>query len=88
MDDASKKILDSIPREPVAKSDPSVRFTNFSLQDRLSEENGSVYGNWSPSFAGACSGGFTSGIPVGAIQSLSDVGACPDGRRVIQAVHN
>ena len=55
MDKESKAILDKIPRksdEPAGAA--LLTFTNFTRKDLMYIANGKIYGNWRPSFGGAC----------------------------------
>ncbi len=75
--------------EASASAVSNYKYTHFARKDKVRKKNGWVYGNWEPSFAGACTSPFVRQIAAGAIIELKDVGQCPDRRhRVIRARHN
>jgi len=89
--------LDSIPQiagepadgKPVEKTAASP-FTNFCLKEKLREVNGKIYGNWKPSFGGACLSDFDNYyIEKASVISKEEVGRCSQtGKMVVKYVHH
>jgi len=76
--------LDDLPEGEESSDVKPLLYTNFSLESRVRTVGGKVYGNWTQSFAGACSNAFEASIPKDAIQSMVRVGNCPNGGAVVK----
>ncbi len=87
MDEKTKKLLDSFPRRVPEQSVAPLLFTNYSRKENVYQAGDQLYGNWSQSFAGACSSGIPNSIRIGSIISLEDVGDCSPDTPVIMCVH-
>jgi len=88
--------LDSVPKimgEPTngqpAPATAGPPYTNFSLKEKLRENDGKIWGNWSSSFAGACIDPFDNRyIEKGSVISMEEVGKCSgSGKPVVKFVH-
>ncbi len=53
-----------------------ILFTNYVRKDLLRRHNGLLYGNWSPSFTGACSSRWTYTIAENSVIRMQRVGNC------------
>ncbi len=90
MDEKSQSIFEAFPE---AKAEPEgavlLMFTNYARADLVMRRGDLLYGNWSPSFAGACIDPYNNRtIQRGSIQSLNEVGRCDrTGYVIFQAVH-
>lgn len=85
--------LPRIPEEPTngqpAAMTAGPPYTNFSLKEKLREKDGRIWGNWNPSFAGACIDPFDNKyIEKGSVISKAEVGKCSSGKVVVKYVHN
>jgi hypothetical protein len=65
-------------------------FTNYCRKDKFREQDGKYWGNWSPSFGGACtSPSLNSYIEKAAVIEKTELGKCSDsGINVIKVVSN
>lgn len=90
MDANTKAIVESIPVSSEAPDNPvALAFTNFSRKDLLRNVNGQLYGNWNPSFGGACIDPYANKyINQGSVISLREVGTCAQsGYAIVMAEH-
>lgn len=67
----------------------SASYTNYAREKLMTTRDGQIFGNWSPTFAGACEFGYTNrAIMEGAIISKKEAGRCPNGDVVIVVENN
>ena len=84
MDAETKQLLDSLIQKNAGDKDAyALTYTNFSRKDLMHESGGKVYGNWKPSFSGACIDPNIKYLEKGAIIKLKDVGNCDGGYRIV-----
>lgn len=63
---------------------PLLEYTNYARKETISHSGGKVYGNWEPSFDGACIGAFQRYVEEGAVIEMREVGRCSSGSTVVQ----
>lgn len=87
MDFESTSFLESIPKRLPDNAEPLTTFTSFSRQDRMTREDGMVWGGWARSADEACIAGFRSAISEASIIQLRNVSSCPSGSPVTLCEH-
>jgi hypothetical protein len=87
IDQKTKDLLDSFPERTPDENTPLLLFTSYSRTSHIFRSGGRLYGNWSASFAAACSSGTPSSIYESSVLNLEDVGECSPGERVTMCEH-
>lgn len=65
----------------------SGEYVNYAQKRSLSRQGGLIYGQFNPSFGGACQWNPIGSIEAASVLKIEDVGSCETGEPVVRVTH-